>query len=342
MRFLTAICAALSLSLIAGFALAQDKPDAKKTETKPGEVKPGEAKPGAGDEKKDPAKPMDRGDKKAEALLKKAWERVLSAEANGLERLKAQANISVNLSAFGQGETPFNGKLLWKKGRKAIWQSDDEGAAEGAANPLGNVSGVAKGVFEPYLAYVTGFPAWEGKFKEASFKMGEQVKDDKGKVTADRVVVTYADEKTETFTVAENKVTALAATVDLNGSKAEMEHQYSYEDTGKKLRLSKVAATTKVDVGGLPGQDDPKNPVPKGSGKESLDGSIEIKKYGKAGEYDIAIELKGGLSFMGMEFPTKLTITEPKVNKDVTDEDLKPMDEEAKEGEEKPKEDDEF
>lgn len=342
MRFLTAICAALSLSLIAGFALAQDKPDTKKTESKPGEAKPGEAKPGAGDEKKDPAaKPMDRGDKKAEALLKKAWERVLSAEASGLERLKAQANISVNLSAFGQGETPFNGKLLWKKGAKAIWQSDDEGAAEGGANPLGNVSGVAKRVFEPYLAYVTGFPAWDGKFKEASFKMGEQVKDEKGKVTADRVIVTYADESTETFTVADNKVTAMAKTEDFEGNKAEMEHQYTYEDTGKKLRLSKVAATTKVDVGALPGADDPKNPAPKGSGKESLDGSIEIKKYGKAGEFDIAIELKGGLTFMGMEFPTKLAITEPKVNKDVTDEDLKPLDEEGK-GEEKPKEDDEF
>ncbi|MBX3474424.1 MAG: hypothetical protein KF754_08580 [Planctomycetes bacterium] len=339
MRFLTALCAALSLTLVAGLALAQDKPDGKRTESKPGEVKPGEAKPGAGEEKKEPGKAMDRGDKKAEALLKKAWERVLSAEAAGLERLKAQANISVNLSAFGQGETPFNGKLLWKKGARASWQSDDEGAAEGGANPLGNVSGVAKRVFEPYLAYVTGFPSWEGKFKNVNFKMGEQLKDDKGKVVGDRVIVTYEDDSTETFTVADNKVTAMAKTEDFEGNKAEMEHKYSYEDTGKKLRLSKVTATTKVDVGALPGQDDPKNPGARGSGRESLDGSIEIKKYGKAGEYDIAIELKGGLSFMGMEFPTKLTITEPKVNKDVTDEDLKPLGEGK---EEKKKEDDEF
>ncbi|MBE7490842.1 MAG: hypothetical protein HS108_03620 [Planctomycetes bacterium] len=340
MRFLTALCAALSLTLVAGLALAQDKPDSKKTETKPGETKPG-AKPGAGDEKKDPAKkPMDRGDKKAEALLKKAWERVLSAEASGLERLKAQANISVNASAFGQGEMPFNGKLLWKKGSKAIWQSDDEGAGEGA-NPLGNVSAIARRVFEPYLAYVTGFPAWDGKFKEASFKMGDPVKDDKGKVTADRVVVTFADDRVETFTVADNKVTAMATTEDFDGNKADMEHQYTYEDTGKKLRLSKVTASTKVDMGALPGGDDPKNPGARPSGRESLDGSIEIKKYGKAGEYDIAIELKGGLSFMGMEFPTKLTITEPKVNKDVTDADLKPLEEEGKAGD-KPKEDDEF
>ncbi|MBK9974440.1 MAG: hypothetical protein IPP14_06675 [Planctomycetes bacterium] len=338
MRFLTAVCAVLSLSLFVGLSLAQDKPDTKKTESKPDakkvEGKEGEAKPAA--------KKLDRGDEKAEKLLKKAWERVQSAEASGLERLKATAKIGVDASAFGMGEMPFDGTLLWKKGSRAIWNSSDDKAAEGNANPLGNVSAIAKGLFEPYLAYVTGFEAWATKFENANFKMGDPVKDDKDKQTGERVIVTFADEHTETFVVAENKVASMSREQDFNGNKTSVEFRYTYEDTGKKLRLSKVGATTNVDMSGMPGQDDPKNPVPKGSTKESLEGSIEIKKYGKAGEYDIAVELKGGIKFMGMEFPTKLTISDPKVNKDVTDDDLKPLDEETKTEDPKKKEDDEF
>lgn len=341
MTTLKAICAALLLALLTPLALAQSaKPGAKPDEEKKTETKP-EAKPEPKAGENAEAKPMDRGDEKAEKLLKKAWQRVHSAETDGLQRLKAGAKISVDASAFGMGPMEFDGNLLWAAGKKAVWNAKETEGGE--ANPMGNVSNIAKSLFEPYLAYVGGFPAWDSKFKECSFAMGEATKDEKGAVKADNVIVTFKDEHKETYSVAENKIPSMATEAEMQGQKSQVLFTYTYEDLGKKLRLTKVVGTTKIDMTGLPGQpEDPKNPVPKGSTEEALEGSIEITKYGKAGEYEIALEMKGGIKLMGMEFPTTMALSDTKVNKDVSDDDLKPLEDENAGGEEKKPEDDEF
>lgn len=315
MRYLTSLSAVLALSLFGGLSLAQDTPKAEpKKEEKP-------------------AKRLDRGDTKAEKLLKKAWDRVQSAETDGLERLKTNAKITVDAKAVGRGAMNFDGHLLWKKGAKAVWNAKEDPAG-GANNPMASVAKIARALFEPYLAYVTGFASFDGKFKNVNFKMGDAVKDEKGNKTGETVLVTFDDEHVETIVVAENKVVSMAREAELNGEKTKMRFLYTYEDTGKKLRLNKVAVTTKVDASAEGAE------KTEGDDADStIEGSIEIEKYGKAGEYEIAVELKGSLQLMAMDFPTKLVISDAKVNKDVSDEDLKPMEpKEEKKPEKKPEE----
>jgi hypothetical protein len=331
MRFVVALLAVAALLVP---ALAQDKPAAKADK---------------------PAK-IDRGDAKAEKMLKKGWDRVQSAEAAGLTRLKAVSVISA--TAMGKPYA-FEGNLLWKSGGAAAWvqpESDD-----GKPNQFGTVADMARKLFEPYLAYAMGFESWDVKFKEASFKMGEAAKDKDGKKTGDTVAVTYADKRVESFTISENKIVAMNKKTMVDDNTAKVEFKYTYEDTGKTLRLNKVSTVTRIMVGGLPPADEPekkgeekgKKDKPEGEKKEAdkeadedtvetvIEGFIEIKKYGKAGEYDIAVELAGELTLpMLGKLPTKLTISEPKVNKDVSDEDLKPLEPPAEErpAEEKPAE----
>jgi hypothetical protein len=335
------LLAAIALvGVITPFALAQDT---KKEERKTGSEKEGKA--GEGDSK---GYKFDRGDEKAEKFLKKPYLRVYSAEEKGLKKLHAGSDISVDASAFGFGALEFAGDMWWRTGSRAIWEAAEDDT--GGGNPLGNMSAVAKSLFEPYLGYVTGFEAWDVRFKEASFKFGDPVMEEEGegdkkksKEVGKTVIVDYAgDRSDDTFTVRENMVTNVAFDGEVQGQKSRVTFTYVYEDQGKQLRLSSVSADTEISVEGLPGQErDPKKPGAEGAAqKEKLTGKITVKKYGKVGEFEIALELEGELkmSMMGQElsFPTTLNLTDAKINDDVKDEDF------PKEAGEAPSEDEEF
>ncbi|MCA8917849.1 MAG: hypothetical protein KDB68_05730 [Planctomycetes bacterium] len=322
MRMMKILAAVALVGMISPLALAQDKTekDPKKEDRK------------TESEKKDEGKSetkVDRGDKKAEDLFKRAYTRVYSAESKGLTKLHAGSDISVDATAMGFGQMPFEGEVFWKSGGAAIWKSTEEEGA--SSSPLGNLSDIAKGLFEPYLGYVTGFESYDVRFKKANFAFGDPVMDEKDekKEIAKTVIVTYIDSerKVETFTVAENKVKTMAHETELQGQKAEVTFAYEYEDQGKNLRLSAVNAETEVDMSGLPGQEpDPKNPVPKGESKQKLEGQIKVSKYGKVGEYELALEMEATLKFnmMGQEmsFPATLSLSDAKINDDVKDDDF--------------------
>jgi hypothetical protein len=320
MRMYKVLAAVAVMALLTPFALAQDaqpKKEERKTESKPKSDDKAD-KEGKGS--------FDRGDEKAEKFLKRAYIRVNSAEEKGLKKLHAAADIAVDASAIGAGQFPFEGDIWWKSGGRATWQAADTDDADGNAM-MGQLTEVAKAVFEPYLAYVTGFEAWDVRFKEASFKFGDPVMEgegDEAKEVAKTVVVTYADESRvdDTFTVRDNKVASVAQDTELNGQKARMVYTFEYEDKGDKLRLTSITGATDIDVAGMPGQDDPKNPVPRGATREKLEGTIKVTKYGKAGEFEIALELEGKVSLMGLSFPATFTLSEAKVNDDVKDEDF--------------------
>ena len=327
MRMFKILAAVAALAMISPLALAQDaKPEKgdRKTESKPDAEGKTEGKGS-----------FDRGDAKAEKFFKRAYIRVTSAEEKGLKKLMAAADIAVDASAMGAGEFPFEGNIWWKSGGKATWEAVGDENAD--SNPMmGQLTNVAKDVFEPYLAYVTGLEAWDIRFKEASFKFGDPVMEgegEKAKEVAKTVIVEYADEDrpADTFTVAENKVTSVEHDGTMGGQKARLLYTFEYEDLGDKLRLSSITGSSEIDVSGMPGQEpDPKNPVPRGATKEKLEGTIKVTKYGKAGEYEIAMELEGSVSLMGLSFPATLTLSDAKVNDDVKDEEF-PTDE-AEEG----------
>ena len=323
MRMLKVLAAVAAIGLITPFALAQDTK--KDTNKDPKEERKTESKKDAEGEGKESKTKFDRGDEKAEKFLKRAYIRVYSAEAAGLKKLHAGADIGVDASAFGMGEMPFGGEIWWKTGGAAIWESTDE---DTGSSPLGNISALAKGLFEPYLAYVTGFESWDVRFKQASFAFGDPIMEgegDKAKEVAKTVVVKYADDKRaeETFAIAENKVLSVSKDADVQGQKARVTFSFEYEDKGDKLRITSITGSTEVDMSGLPGQEpDPKNPVPKGASKEKLEGTIKVTKYGKVGEFEVALELEGSMSLMGMSFPATMKLDEAKINDDVKDEDF--------------------
>lgn len=321
MRMFKVLAALAVVAMLTPLAIAQDakkegKKDERKTESKPDAEGKTEGKGS-----------FDRGDEKAEKFFKRAYIRVNSAEEKGLRKLTAAADIAVDASAMGAGEFPFEGNIWWKSGGKATWQAVE--SEDGDANPMmGQLTNVARDVFEPYLAYVTGFEAWDIRFKEASFKFGDPVMEgegDKAKEVAKTVIVKYADEKRaeDTFVVKENKVASVEHDGTMGGQKARLLYTFEYEDQGDKLRLTSITGSSEIDVSGMPGQEpDPKNPVPKGATKERLEGTIKVTKYGKAGEYEIAMELEGSVSLMGLKFPATFTLSDAKVNDDVKDEDF--------------------
>lgn len=331
------VIAALAIALFtAPLAIAQDAKPAgeKETESKTKEEK-------SADQLKKEAD-------KAEKLLKRAYIRVNSAEAQGLKKFRADADIVVDLSAMGMGEMPFPGALNWASGKPANWEAvEDEDAGP---NPMAGVSDIAKSLFEPYMGYVVGFAAWDSNFKDATFALAEPEVDEDGKKVADVIVVTHikplaedaakgAKPETEeiTYAVSKNKLVWLKQPKELQGQKAVLKLSFEYEDKGKSLRLSKVSGLTAVKMEGMP--EDPKNPAKEAPTAE-VKGSIEITKNGKVGEFEIATELKGSLSVMGRDFPTTLTITNALVNDDVKDEEK----DDAEDGEPKgdKSDDDEF
>lgn len=315
MRMFKLLAAVALVALIAPLTVAQEaeKKSDRKTESTDKPDKSGEN--AEGDD-------FDRGDSEAEQLLKRAYRRVYSAESKGLKKLHAGSSIIVDATDMGMGELPFDGTLTWASDARAEWKSEAEGEGQ---NPMGRVSDVARQLFEPYLSYVTGFADWDSRFAEASFEFGDSQVDEEGNETSKTVVVTFADEDKPdaTFAIADNKVISVTSTATFNEREAEVTHSYKYEDVGKHLRLSEVAASTKVDVSDLPGQGgDEKKPAPEGAQKVSLDGKIAVTKYGQAGEFEVALELEGELGMLGMKFPATLSLSGVKVNEEVKEEDL--------------------
>jgi hypothetical protein len=327
------------LGFAAPIAIAQDAPerDERKTEAKPAEKT---------DEKAGEDDSPDAN--KAEKLLKRAYTRVHSAEAAGLKKLSATADIEVDASAFGFNKMQFPGQLWWKTGTRATWQSTAEEGDN--RNPLSRVSDIARQLFEPYLAYVAGFEAWDVRFKDAKFELLE-AKEDKENGKVEQIRVTYKDKRIEQFSVGKN--TVLSFTKDDKIGRGDQVQDvkvtftFEYEDLGKQLRPKKVTGSSEIQMPEMPGDNDPENPgKPKmGGSKDILTGSIAVDKWGKAGEYDVAVELKGSVSLksLGVEFPATLKLTEMKVNDAVKDADF-PKPEGDEDGEKTPpkKEDEEF
>jgi hypothetical protein len=294
----------------------------------------------------------DRGDAKAEKLLKRAYVRVHSAESEGLKRMHATADIDVDANNFGLGNLSFPGDLWWKTGSKAMWVSADDGGEEGNRNPLGSVSDRARQLFEPYLAYVAGFEAWDMRFKEASFKLLEP-KEDKELGKIEQVEVTYGDKTVEVFAVNNNKMLSFAKDAEIKSGdlslKAKVTFRFEYEDLGAKLRPSKVTGETDLEMPEMPGDQDPKNPgKPRIRATDRLTAIINVEKWGKAGDFDVALELKGAISLKSLgEFPVTLKLSSFKINDEVKDEDFpKPAGEgeengEKKDGDKKEEKDDE-
>lgn len=260
---------------------------------------------------------------RAQRLLHRAYTRVPSAEADGLKKLMANAAIEADASALGFGKIAFQGELWWRSGGRAMWKSVEDEGEGGSRNPLGPVADRAGQVFEPYLAFILGFAAWDVRFKDASFKLLEPTEDEEnGK--REHIEVTYKDEKVEVFTVAKNTVLSFTRDdeLDIAGEKQKVKITFSfeYEDQGTKLRPTKISARTEIPLPEVPGQE-PSEGEP---ATDTLEGSVSVEKWGKAGEHEIAVELKGSVSLksLGVEFPTTLKITEPKINDDVKDEDF--------------------
>ncbi|MHC4842048.1 MAG: hypothetical protein ACYTDT_14015 [Planctomycetota bacterium] len=340
---LKTLIAALAIAMfVAPLALAQDdKPadDDKKTEAK--EAKKADA------EEKTPEQ-LAKEAEKAEKLLKRAYIRVNSAEAKGLKKFKADADITADASAMGMGKVPFPGTLKWASGQGADWEAVD---SDDGTNPFAGISSMVKAIFEPYLAYVVGFEAWESRFKDAKFALGEADVDEDGEKISDVIVVTHvkplpedaekdAEPETEeiSYAVAKNKVIWIKQPVVVQEQEAILKLEYEYEDKGKSLRLSKITGNTEVQMEGMP--NDPKNPgVPPAS--VGITGSIEVKKHGKVGEFEIATELEGALKLMGRDIPATLTITNAQVNDDVKDDEDEEEPEDGEPEGDKP-DDDEF
>ncbi len=304
------------------------------------------------DEKKVEEK-FDRGDEKAEKELKKAYIRIASAEAKGLERFKSDAKIVIDTSSTGLPIQipPQVGKLLWKVGKAPHFEGDK---AEAPAPGGMDTSTIAKRAFAPFMSFVFGVEAWDTRFKEANFKYGELTKEEAAaKKKKTYVIVKYKDEATtpETYALEDNKVVGMAAERSLQGQKQLVQYTFVYEDKGKELKIKEVLLSSKMTIpaGAMPGGDgapDPKNPenkdpkkeegseeepAPEGEDQEGgIDMSVKLTEFATVGKAEICtklevtIEVKAGP--MQLSIPASMEITNPKGNKDVSDDDLKPMD----------------
>jgi hypothetical protein len=278
----------------------------------------------ADDEKADERRtesPSDEGEEQAEndpraqRLLERAYKRVHSAEASGLERLMAGADIQVDATSMGFGKLDFPGELVWQSGKPAEWRADDGEGAE--ANPLGQLSDAVRDLFAPYLGYVAGFESWDVRFKDARFAMLEaEVRDEE--LTLDRVQVTYPDERVEIFFVARNQIMELSREAEVRGQKATLLLAFEYEDQGRRLMPTKVSGSTEFEMD-MPGQEERRGQ------RDTLEGTIEVKRWGKAGEHEIATELAATVRMpsFGLSFPASLKLGNIRVNDEVSDADLK-------------------
>lgn len=300
-------------------------------------------------EEKPAAEKFDRGDEKAEKELKKAYTRIISAESKGLERFKGDGKIVIDTSSTGLPIQipPQTGKVLWKAGKPVHFEADK---ASGGAGPGGmDPSQIAQQAFAPFMSFVFGVEAWDSRFKEANFKYGEvpaAEKDAKKKKTY--VIVKYKDETqpSETYSIEENKVVGMAAERTLQGQKQLVQYTFVYEDKGKELKIKEVNLSSKMTIpaGAMPGGDgapDPKKPEseeqPEGEGEGEgegdqeggIDMSVKLTEFATIGKAEICSKMEVTIDVkmgpMQLSIPASLVITNPKGNKDVSDDDLKPL-----------------
>jgi len=335
MKFATYASALIALFLFGNLAIAQDaKPDAKPEEKKAEEK-------------------FDRGDEKAEKALKTAYTRIISAEAKGLERFKGDAKMIIDMSSTGLpvNVPPQVGKLLWKAGKAPHFEP--EGEAKPGPGGMDTAS-MGRQAFAPFMAFVFGVEAWDSRFKEANFKFVEPPKDEKAAKDPKAkkktyVLVKYKDTETaeETYIVEENKVTGMASERSLQGQKQMVQYTFEYEDKGKELKIKVVRLASKVTIpaGAMPGQEpDPKHPEgEKKEGEETpegeeapadeeggIDTEVKLTEFATIGKAEICTKLEVTIEVKAAGFnlsiPARLEITNPKGNKDVSDDDLKPMD----------------
>lgn len=330
MKLATYASALLALFMFGSMAVAQQaKPD-KKPEEKKAEEK------------------FDRGDEKAEKELKKAYTRIVSAEAKGLERFKGDAKIVIDMSSSGLpvNVPPQTGKLLWRAGKAPHFEPE----GEPQKGPGGmDTSAMTRQAFAPFMSFVFGVEAWDSRFKEANFKFGEVPAAEKNEKDAKKkktyVIVKYkdAEQPAETYAIADNKVVGMAAERTLQGQKQLVQYSFTYEDKGKELKIKEVLLTSKLTIpaGAMPGQEpDPKRP--EGEKKEGegeaegedqeggVDMSVKLTEFATVGKAEVCTKLEVTIDVkigpMQMSIPASLVITNPKGNKDVSDDDLKPLD----------------
>ena len=335
MKLATYASALLALFLFGSMAIAQDAKPEKKPEEKKAEEK------------------FDRGDEKAEKELKKAYTRIISAEAKGLERFKGDAKIVIDMSSSGLpiNVPPQVGTLLWKSGKAPHF----EPSGEAEKGPGGmDTSAMTRQAFAPFMSFVFGVEAWDSRFKEANFKYGEVPEAEKAEKDAKKkktyIVVKYKDteQPAETYALAENKVVGMAAERTLQGQKQLVQYTFVYEDKGKELKIKEVLLTSKMTIpaGALPGAEpDPKHPEgekkeeekKEGEGEEpapedqegGIDMSVKLTEFATVGKAEICTKLEVTIDVkagpMQLSIPASLVITNPKGNKDVSDDDLKPL-----------------
>lgn len=336
MKFATYASAVFALFLFSTLAVAQEKPQPKPEEKKAEEK-------------------FDRGDEKAEKALKTAYTRIISAEAKGLERFKGDAKMIIDMSSTGLpvNVPPQVGKMLWKAGKPAHFEP--EGEAKPGPGGMDTAS-MGRQAFAPFMAFVFGVEAWDSRFKEANFKFVEPPKDEKeakDKKKKTYVLVKYKDTETaeETYIVEENKVIGMAAERSLQGQKQMVQYTFTYEDKGKELKIKEVRLASKVTIpaGAMPGQEpDPKHPEgekkegegdkKEGEGEEQppadeeggIDTTVKLTEFATIGKAEICTKLEVTIEVnaagFNLSIPARLEITNPKGNKDVSDDDLKPMD----------------
>lgn len=334
MKLATYASALLALFMFGSMAIAQDAKPQPKPEEKKAEEK------------------FDRGDEKAEKELKKAYTRIISAEAKGLERFKGDAKIVIDMSSSGLpiNVPPQVGTLLWKSGKAPHF----EPSGEAEKGPGGmDTSAMTRQAFAPFMSFVFGVEAWDTRFKEANFKYGPVPEAEKAEKDAKKkktyIVVKYKDTEQpgETYALAENKVVGMAAERTLQGQKQLVQYTFVYEDKGKELKIKEVLLTSKMTIpaGSLPGSEpDPKHPEgekkegeKEGEGEEQpadeeggIDMSVKLTEFATVGKAEICTKLEVTIDVkagpMQLSIPASLVITNPKGNKDVSDDDLKPMD----------------
>ncbi|MCC6572685.1 MAG: hypothetical protein IT462_02740 [Planctomycetes bacterium] len=311
---------AIALALSATLVVAEDTP---KTEPAP--------------------KAFDRGDAAAEKILKRAYTRVASAEAKGLERMLAEAKVTFDLSKskLPLKVPPCDGRLAWQAGHTPLLDLDDP--VQGY-----RISQYCENAFQPYVFFVFGLPGWDNFFKEANFKFVDAPKDIPEDGAKDKfVAVTFSDvaRGTQTFQVRDTTIIAINFQMDIMDSPATARLIFTYEDKGKDLRIIQI--DTDADVMMIVPEDEeeaepkeaekpkdgeeakPEMPETPKKKKTNIQQTVKLTEYATAGKAEVCSKMEAEISVdfgaSKLEFPATLELKNIKANKDVSDDDLKTM-----------------
>lgn len=276
------------------------------------------------------AKPLDRGDDKAEKALKRAYTRIASAESKGLSRLYADAKVSFDMTkaAIPRNVPPCEGKLMWKSGTAPLLELQDP--REGW-----RISPLAEDAFKHYTPYIFGMPAWDGHFAKAHFSFADAPKDLPEEAAKDRfILVKFANETlgSRTYQVRDLLLISISFETTIAGNSATVRLGFTFDDRGKELRLTQIDAdaTAMVMVEPAQGEEgDDGNPAGPKPVKTSVQQTVRLSEYATAGKAEICSKMTADISIelrdFKLEFPATLELTKIRADKDVTDADLKPL-----------------